>query len=104
MSEPPRFPTVEEADAALQRARATFPAPVAPRNRVLREGELPCFYCGSGRDDHAQRDHRYITRPLRRNNGGPPRCLWCGSNRKCQCVQPESLWQRLMTRLRQARS
>lgn len=34
--------------------RPTFPA-----NRVLREGEPACAYCGSGERDHWHRDHAY---------------------------------------------
>ena len=35
------------------------PWPEFPQNRVLREGELPCIRCGSGRADHATRGHAY---------------------------------------------
>lgn len=35
--------------------------PTFPANRVLLEGERPCTICGSGRGDHAHRDHEYTT-------------------------------------------
>jgi len=31
--------------------------PSAPLNRELKEGEMPCGVCGSGRADHDRRDH-----------------------------------------------
>jgi hypothetical protein len=40
------------------------PWPSVSKNRILREGELPCRECGSGKLDHAARNHEYNPRSM----------------------------------------
>jgi hypothetical protein len=46
-----------------QLAEPSSPPSAFPANRVLLEGELPCLICGSGKADHAGRDHTYTRTP-----------------------------------------
>lgn len=48
--------------------------------------DFPCFVCGVRQSRHHAADHPWIVRPARLTNGGPARCVFCGSSRWCSCV------------------
>lgn len=59
-------------DAARPMKRPDF-----PMNRSLKEGEMPCLVCGSGREDHSLRNHIY----------GPRGSLWASLKRRALALK-----------------